>query len=148
MQPLTGSAAGFRGEHRPRPLPSAAPRAGTHRVIPGYRAIIDPAAVDLGFEIFVQVTMDLKDGSTITEFERGLAATPEIRHAERLCGDPGYPVRVATADPASYQTLRDDKLATLPGVQRLTSTIMMKRIDDDRPYPAPRAAGGTVPTVP
>jgi hypothetical protein len=29
----------------------------------------------------------------------------------------------------------------LPGVQRLTSTILMKRIVDDRPYPTSRAAG-------
>jgi DNA-binding Lrp family transcriptional regulator len=112
-------------------------------VIRGYRAIIDPAAVGLGFEVLVQVTMDREDASTITEFERGLAAIREIRHAERLFGDPDYLLRVATADLASYQTLRDEKLATLPGVQRLTSTIVMKRIVDDRPYPVLRTAGGT-----
>jgi hypothetical protein len=31
--------------------------------------------------------------------------------------------------------LRDEKLATLPGVQRLTSTIVMKLVVDDRPFP-------------
>ena len=103
--------------------------------IRGYRAIIDPAVVGLGFEVLVQVTMDREDASTITEFERGLAGIPEVRHAERLFGDPDYLVRVATPDLAAYQALRDEKLATLPGVQRLTSTIVMKRIVDDRPYP-------------
>jgi len=29
----------------------------------------------------------------------------------------------------------DEKLATLPGVQRLSSTIVMKRVVDERPYP-------------
>ena len=48
---------------------------------------------------------------------------------------------MATADLASYQTLRDEKLATLPGVQRLTSTIVMKRIVEDRPYPTRGALG-------
>ncbi len=104
-------------------------------VIRGYRAVIDPAAVGLGFEVLVQVTMDREDASTITAFEQGLAAIGEIRHAERLFGDPDYLIRVATADLASYQTLRDEKLAALPGVHRLTSTIVMKRIVDDRPYP-------------
>jgi DNA-binding Lrp family transcriptional regulator len=108
--------------------------------IRGYRAIIDPAAVGFGFEVLVQVTMDREDASTITEFERRLADVPEVRHAERLFGDPDYLVRIATADLASYQALRDEKLATLPGVQRLTSTIVMKRIVDDRPYPTPRPA--------
>jgi DNA-binding Lrp family transcriptional regulator len=58
-----------------------------------------------------------------------------VRHAERLFGDPDYLVRVATADIDSYQRLRDEKLATLPGVQRLSSTIVMKRVVDERPYP-------------
>ena len=54
-----------------------------------------------------------------------------------------YLVRVATADLAAYQVLRDEKLAALPGVQRLSSTIVMKRIVDDRPYPTLPPAGGT-----
>src|SRR6266699_1044557 len=108
--------------------------------IRGYRAIIDPTAVGLGFEVLVQVTMDREDASTIAGFERGLAAVPEIRQAERLFGDPDYLIRVATADLASYQVLRDEKLATLPGIQRLSSTIVMKRIVEDRPYPTSRPA--------
>jgi DNA-binding Lrp family transcriptional regulator len=65
----------------------------------------------------------------------GPTQIPEVRHAERLFGDPDYLLRVATADIAAYQTLRDTQLATLPGVGRLTSTIVMKRVVEDRPYP-------------
>jgi DNA-binding Lrp family transcriptional regulator len=112
------------------------------KVIRGYRAIVDPAAIGLGFEVLIQVTMDREDATTITRFESGLAGIPEVRHAERLFGDPDYLVRVATPDLASYQVLRDEKLAALPGVQRLTSTIVMKRVVDDRPFPVlPPAAG-------
>ena len=102
-------------------------------VIKGYRAIVDPAALGLGFEVLVSVTMDREDAATISGFEAGLAAIPEVRHAERLFGDPDYLVRVATADLAGYAALRDEKLATLPGVARLTSTIVMKRVVEDRP---------------
>jgi DNA-binding Lrp family transcriptional regulator len=107
-------------------------RAGAIR---GYRAVVDPAAIGLGFEVLVQVTMDREDAATIADFERGLTEIPEVRHAERLFGDPDYLLRVATADIAAYQTLRDEQLATLPGVGRLTSTIVMKRIVEERPYP-------------
>jgi DNA-binding Lrp family transcriptional regulator len=109
--------------------------------IRGYRAVIDPAAIGLGFEVLVQVTMDQEDAATIMRFESRLADIPEVRHAERLFGDPDYLIRVATADLAAYQTLRDEKLATLPGVQRLNSTIVMKRIVDDRPFPVSPAGG-------
>lgn len=107
-------------------------RNGTIR---GYRAVIDPAAVGLGFEVLVNVTMDREDAATITEFETALVAISEVRHAERLFGDPDYLLRVAATDLAGYVALRDEKLAALPGVQRLTSTIVMKRVVDDRPLP-------------
>ena len=93
------------------------------------------AAIGLGFEVLVQVTMDREDATTIARFESGLVEIPEVRHAERLFGDPDYLIRVATADLAAYQALRDEKLGALPGVQRLSSTIVMKRIVDDRPFP-------------
>ena len=105
-------------------------------VIIGYRAIVDPAAIGLGFEALVNVTMDREDADTIAAFEAALTAVPEIRHAERLFGDPDYLLRVVAIDLNDYTTLRDRKLATLPGVQRITSTIVMKRIVDNRPFPS------------
>ena len=79
---------------------------------------------------------------TVADFERGLAEIAEVRHAERLFSDPDYPVRVATADIAAYQNLPNEQLVTLPGVHRLTSTIVMKRIIDEHPFPlAPPSPG-------
>ncbi|HEV2933861.1 MAG TPA: Lrp/AsnC family transcriptional regulator, partial [Streptosporangiaceae bacterium] len=112
------------------------------KAIRGYRAVIDPAAIGFGFEVLVQVTMDREDAATIAAFESGLADVPEVRHAERLFGDPDYLIRVATADLVSYQVMRDEKLATLPGVHRISSTIVMKRIVDDRPFPVSPPPGG------
>jgi DNA-binding Lrp family transcriptional regulator len=104
-------------------------------VIRGYRAVIDRAAVGLDFEALVSITMDRGDAATVAAFEEGLAAVVEVHQAERLFGDPDYLLRVVAADLDSYVTLRDEKLATLPGVQRLTSTIVMKRVVTDRPLP-------------
>jgi DNA-binding Lrp family transcriptional regulator len=68
------------------------------------------------------------------ELEAGLADIPHVRHAERLFGDPDYLVRIATTDIHAYQQLRDTRLARLPGVEKITSTIVMRRIVDGRPY--------------
>jgi DNA-binding Lrp family transcriptional regulator len=105
-------------------------RSGTIRA---YRAVVDPTAVGLGFEVLAYVTMDHEDAATINDFEKRIAEIPEIRNAERLFGDPDYLLRISTADIAYYQRLRDEKLVHLPGVRRFTSTIVMKRIVDDRP---------------
>lgn len=108
-------------------------RSGT---ISGYRAVVDAHAVGLTFEAIVFVTMRQEDRDTLLGFEEGVANVPEVVQAQRLFGDPDYLLRVLTADLAAYQRLEDDKLAALPGVQRLTSTLVMKRIVQDRPLPA------------
>jgi DNA-binding Lrp family transcriptional regulator len=104
-------------------------------VISGYRAVVDAAAVGLTFEVLAFVTMRQEDRETLLGFEAGVAAIPQIVNAERLFGDPDYLLRILTTDLAAYQVLEDDHLAVLPGVQRITSTLVMKRIARDRPLP-------------
>jgi DNA-binding Lrp family transcriptional regulator len=69
-------------------------------------------------------------------FEAGVVDVPEVVQAQRLFGDPDYFLRVVTEDLAAYQRLQDEKLSALPGVQRMTSTLVMKNIVSDRPLPA------------
>jgi DNA-binding Lrp family transcriptional regulator len=97
--------------------------------------VVEPAAVGLAFEALIFVTMRLEDRDTVAEFEAALAAVPHVVQAQRLFGDPDYLLRVVTADLAAYQRLYDERLATLPGVQRLNSTLVMKHVVDDRPLP-------------
>ena len=104
--------------------------------IRGYRAIVDAAALGLSFEALVFVTMRREDRETLLAFEEGLASIPNVVQAERLFGDPDYLLRVVTADLAAYQRLQDEKLTALPGVQRMTSTLVMKRVVPDRALPA------------
>jgi len=104
-------------------------------VIVGYRAVVDPASVGLGVEVLANVTMDRGDFDTIAAFEEGIAAVPEVRHAERLFGIPDYLLRVVAPSLDDYGALRDQKLATLPGVRQITSTIVMKTVVDNRLLP-------------
>jgi DNA-binding Lrp family transcriptional regulator len=102
-------------------------------VIKGYRAIIDPAAIDLGFEVVVLVTMRREDSDTVAEFERQVAEIPNVIQAQRLFGDPDYLLRVACAGVADYQRLQDQQLGRLPGVGRFNSTLVMRHVVHDRP---------------
>ena len=110
-------------------------------VITGYHALVDPAAVGLGFEALVQITLERGDAATVTAFETALDELPQVPQAERLFGDPDYLLRVVARDLDNFAALRDQKLATLPGVHRLTSTIVMKRIVDNRPLPLTTRGG-------
>ncbi|MFD6277477.1 Lrp/AsnC family transcriptional regulator [Streptomyces sp. NPDC060209] len=103
--------------------------------IRGYRAVVDPGAVGLNFEALVFATLRWEDSGTVAAFEEAVAAVPHVLQAQRLFGEPDYLLRVATADLAAFQQLYDQRLARLPGVQRLTSTLVMKHVVDDRPLP-------------
>ncbi|MFI8850436.1 Lrp/AsnC family transcriptional regulator [Streptomyces sp. NPDC053499] len=104
--------------------------------IRGYRAVVDADAVGLTFDALVFVTMRQEDRSTISAFEQALTELPQVIQAQRLFGDPDYLLRVVTADLAAFQRLYDENLATLPGVQRLSSTLVMKHVVHERPLPA------------
>ncbi|WP_020496202.1 Lrp/AsnC family transcriptional regulator [Sciscionella marina] len=101
--------------------------------IRGYQAIVDADALGLGFEALVFITMRLEDRDTVDRFESALTEVPHLQQAQRLFGDPDYLLRVLSTDLAAYQRLYDEHLATLPGVQHITSTLVMKQVVAERP---------------
>ena len=103
--------------------------------ISGYHAHLDANALGLTFEALVFVTMRRGDRATVDASEQAVAAIRHIRQAQRLFGDPDYLLRVITADLPAYQDVYDNRLATLPGVQRLSSTLVMKSVVANRPLP-------------
>ncbi|MEU5646100.1 Lrp/AsnC family transcriptional regulator [Streptomyces milbemycinicus] len=103
--------------------------------IRGYRAQLDADVLGLTFEALVFVTMRYEDRDTVAAFEQAVVDIPHVMQAQRLFGDPDYLLRVVTRDLAAFQKLYDDRLATLPGVQRLSSTLVMKSVVENRPLP-------------
>lgn len=106
------------------------------KIIRGYHADVDPAAIGLGFEAVVFVTLRQEDADSIAAFETGVSGIRGVIRAERLFGDPDYLLRVLAKDLADYQRLYDEELTALPAVQRLSSTIAMKLIVARSPAPA------------
>lgn len=103
--------------------------------IAGYRAHLDHAILGFGFEALVFVTMQSADRSTLSAFEAAVAEVPNVQQAQRLFGDPDFLLRVLARDLADFQRLYDERLSDLPGVRRLTSTLVMKSIVEDAPLP-------------
>ena len=104
-------------------------------VLSGYHAHLDANALGLTFEALVFVTMRAGDRDTVDAFEQAVATIPDVLQAQRLFGDPDYLLRIITRDLPAYQKLYDNRLATLPGVQRLSSTLVMKSLVENRPLP-------------
>lgn len=104
-------------------------------VLLGYRAQLDPTALGLNFSAMVFVTLREGDRRAVEAFETALVDIPHVVDAQRLFGEPDYLLHVITQDLPAFQRLYDESLSTLPNVQRLTSTLVMKRVVQDRPLP-------------
>lgn len=102
-------------------------------VVTGYRATVDPTEVGLGFEVLVFAT--LGDLGELADFDKMLAALPQVVEAQRLFGDPDYLIRIVAPDLTVYQRLYDEHLTRLPGKPRMTSTIVMKHVVEARALP-------------
>lgn len=94
----------------------------------GYRTDIDNAHLGLNFSVMLFVNLKETTQDNILAFENALATIDEIVEAVRLFGDPDCLVKILTQDLASYQKLYDTQLSSLPNVQKITSTLVMKDI--------------------
>ncbi|WP_183165151.1 Lrp/AsnC family transcriptional regulator [Azomonas macrocytogenes] len=103
--------------------------------IQGYRAQLDPATLGFNFSSIVFVTMREGDRNAVAAFEAALIDIPQIVDAQRLFGEPDYLLHVVARDLPAFQKLYDESLSGLPNVQRLTSTLVMKRVIQDRELP-------------
>src|SRR5713101_7060192 len=81
------------------------------------------------------ITMRQEDRGTLMGVEEGVAAFPHVLQAQGLFGDPDYLLRIVATGLAACRRLQDETLCT-PGIQRMTSTLVRKRIVNDRPLPA------------
>ena len=104
-------------------------------VITGYAPKIDAAAVGLQFSAIVFVSLRDTSGESVQAFEEAVLGVQAVIRAERLFGDPDFMLHVVTRDLGAFQLLADRELSRLPGVLRLSSTLVMKSIVADRPLP-------------
>ena len=100
-------------------------------VITGYRAVVDPAAVGRGLEVFVDVDINANDLKTVQAFETTAAGYDEVVELRRMFGHPDYFLRIAVAGHAAYEAFLTGKLIGLPGVLHVTSHITMKKLKAD-----------------
>jgi DNA-binding Lrp family transcriptional regulator len=102
-------------------------------IIQQYRTLLDRDKLGLTFPVIVFVTLRDGDRAAVQAFEKAVTSIPEIVSAQRLFGDPDYILHVLTQDLPTFQRLYDEQLSSLEGVQRLTSTLVMKNLFQDRP---------------
>ncbi len=115
----------------PGPCLRRVQRLEQEKVIRGYRAVVDPAALDRGFEVILDVELTVFDRETVYAFEEALAAMDEVVELHRLFGSPDYFVRVAVKDLPAYESFLTERVMSLPGLQKVSSRFTMKTLKSE-----------------
>jgi len=101
-------------------------------VIAGYRAVLDPVKLGVGFVAYLSVGLKEHTKSAQEAFERAMARAPEVRECHNITGNVEYLLRVEAADLASYKAFHTDILGALPQLATISTHVVMASPKDER----------------
>lgn len=106
-------------------------------VIQRYQAVLNPAALDRGFVVFVQIRLNRTSQDIFEEFTARAVDLPEIQECYLVSGNFDYLLKARVADMNAYRTLLGETLLTLPGVLESTSYVVMEQVSESLMLPVP-----------
>jgi Lrp/AsnC family transcriptional regulator, leucine-responsive regulatory protein len=107
-------------------------------VIEGYAARVDPRAIGLAAEVFVEITLTSQSREAMDKFERAVGDFDDILECHLMSGGADYLLRVAATDLDHYGRIHRDCLARLPGVSAMRSSFSLRLIKRFTGYPVAR----------
>lgn len=103
--------------------------------IKAYIARLDPTALGLHVQGFVQVHLGTHGPEHSKSFARLVKTCPEVMSAWTMTGDADYLLRVYCADLPALNALIHEILLPHPAVARVHSQIVMDQLKSDGPLP-------------
>ena len=111
-------------------------------IITGYAARLDPEAIGMGLDVFVDITLTSQSEEALTAFESAVKSFDEILECQLLSGASDYRLRVAARNVADFDRLHRHCLSRLPGVAAMHSAFALRTIKAFEGYPVSAAQVG------
>ena len=99
-----------------------------HRLIAGYRAVLDPVALGYSMQFFIEVGLTSQSEASLDAFEAAVRDIPEVLECHLMAGQADYLLRVICRDPEDFERLHRRLAARLPGVASLHSNMSIRRV--------------------
>jgi DNA-binding Lrp family transcriptional regulator len=104
-------------------------------LITGYAARLDRKSLGLANEFFVEVSLIAQSEDALEKFEKAVQRVPEILECHLMSGQFDYLLRVVARDAEDYERIHRTRLARLPGLQRIQSSLALRTIKNWSGYP-------------
>ncbi|WP_158899540.1 Lrp/AsnC ligand binding domain-containing protein [Burkholderia sp. L27(2015)] len=99
-------------------------------VIMGYYARVNPTLLGASLLVFVEITLDHKNGNMFDQFRREVLRIPEVLECHLVSGDFDYLIKARLREMSDYRKLLGDILLQLPGAVQSKSYVVMEEIKE------------------
>ena len=100
------------------------------KVITGYHAKVDPAALGKTLLVFVEITLSSKSGDVFDKVRQELLHLPEVMECHLVSGSFDYLVKARLSGMSEYRHLLGDILKKLPVAAESHSYVVMEEIKE------------------
>ena len=100
-------------------------------VITRYAALVSPAAMGVGLQALVEITLDDHSEKTVDAFEAAIRARTEVATCYAVTGDMDFLVHVFVPDLAAFSEFALKALLRMPGVKGTRSSFIMQAVKSD-----------------
>lgn len=102
-------------------------------IITGRRIDLDQQALGFGVTVFLGVKLATKGRVSLEDFERAVAAIPEVQSIQHVLGLYDYRLRVVARDIADFERVLRRRIMTMPGVGDVEANVLLS--EERRPGP-------------
>lgn len=94
-------------------------------VLKGRRLDLDHEKLGFGVTVFLGVKLATKGRVSLDDFERAVAAIPEVQTVQHVLGLYDYRLRVVARDLADFERVLRRRVMTLPGVGDVEANVLL-----------------------
>ncbi len=99
-----------------------------HKVIQGYRAVLDRRKIGLGVLVFVRVTIDRHSEVEARKFEEEVMALEDVVACYSIGGDADFLLQVVSRDLDTFADFAMSVIRRLTGIKEMQSMFVLKEI--------------------
>lgn len=97
-------------------------------IISRYVALVDPQAVGLHLNVFIQVSLEKQEASALARFEQAVSHFDEVMEMYLMTGDEDYLLRIVVPDIQALERFILHNLTRIEGIKNIRSSFALKQV--------------------
>ncbi len=98
------------------------------KVITRYVGLVDPTALGLKMNVFIQVSLERQESAALARFEQEVSQFEQVMEVYLMTGDEDYLLRIVVPDIQALERFILDHLTKIPGIKNIRSSFALKQV--------------------